>query len=114
MITLYIDTLANITGCDSVLTINLTIVNTIGLNEDVLSAGMRIYPNPSSGIFQVKFNEALLEPKKIRVMNVMGEEITVQTFTTDGSLDLSGQANGVYFMHIEGEDLGRIWRIIKQ
>ncbi len=111
---IYIDTLANMTGCDSVLTLNLTIVNTIGLNDDVLAAGMHIYPNPSAGIFQVKFNQELLEPKKIQVTNVIGEVIWTQTFTASGILDLSNQSKGVYFVRIEGENLNRIWRIIKQ
>ena len=43
------DTLVATNGCDSIVSLNLTIVSTVGLNNPVILSNVKVYPNPTSG-----------------------------------------------------------------
>ena len=43
------DTLLASNGCDSIVSLNLTIVSTVGLNNPVILSNVKVYPNPTSG-----------------------------------------------------------------
>lgn len=84
-----VDTLINHTGCDSIVQLHLTINITTGLNEAALSSGISIFPNPSNGVFNIRFNNATIMPAKARVINVIGTEVLNKTITSSDSIDLS-------------------------
>jgi hypothetical protein len=70
-------------------------VNEIGKEDDIT-----IYPNPSSGIFNVKF-EGIKAERKIAVYNMLGQD--VHSVTEPGnafSIDLTNQPSGIYFISI--------------
>ncbi len=74
-----------------------------GINNPLLSAdGISIYPNPSSGIFSVKLSATPVSG--ISVYDVLGNKIAEFTPTEIKNdvyeMDLSGQAEGVYFLQI--------------
>jgi uncharacterized repeat protein (TIGR03803 family) len=76
------------------------------------SASINVYPNPSNGIFKLGIrNYELGMNCQVEIYNVLGEKVYSQfniqhpTF----NIDLSGQANGVYFYRVlteNGELLG--------
>lgn len=63
-----------------------------------------VYPNPSTGIFNLEFNT---EIKNIKVSNILGAEIYNQNLDLNGEtskqIDLSNFANGVYFIRVANE-----------
>jgi len=61
-----------------------------------------IYPNPSSGKFQIKTNAV---PTELIVYNVMGEEVFRTTTAGEQNpvIDISGQAEGVYLLRVRTE-----------
>ncbi|TNE79768.1 MAG: T9SS type A sorting domain-containing protein [Bacteroidetes bacterium] len=99
----YTDTLINTTGCDSVVTLDLTLKPN-GVHESDLASGIYIYPNPSKGVFNVKFAQEATEFRTVRVTNLQGQEVYRANLSSGSTIDLSNQSNGVYFINIESED----------
>lgn len=110
----YVDTLINHTGCDSIVQLHLTINITTGLNEAALNSGISVFPNPSNGVFNIRFNNAVIMPSKVRVISVLGTEVMNKTITSSDSIDLSPYESGIYFLSIENEGATKTWRIVKQ
>ncbi|KAB2914332.1 MAG: T9SS type A sorting domain-containing protein [Bacteroidetes bacterium] len=109
----YIDTLVNATGCDSVVTLDLTLKPN-GISEYNLASGILVYPNPSNGTFNIRFENNDDQIRSIRVTNLMGQQVYQTTLTSSSAIDLSNQSNGVYFISIEAKDgLPIVFRVIK-
>ena len=68
-----------------------------------------IYPNPSRDIFNISFTSDTKQDLKVRIFNVIGEEIisdNLQQFIGEYTkqINLSDNAKGVYFLEIEMGD----------
>jgi len=74
-------------------------------NVDFLNDNVIIYPNPSSGIFNIKMKN--LADFKFDIYDISGKEIMSKTNTSQNNtmLDLSKYAKGLYFIKIT-TDLG--------
>jgi PKD repeat protein len=94
--------------------INITVVHpplqnldaSVGLKELQSAAKLSIYPNPSTGLFQVTINGLNTLQSKLSVFSMMGELIYTQTISnTDGSLSanisLPDAELGIYFIKVE-------------
>ena len=77
---------------------SLTILNT-GFDETV-DLVLKIYPNPSNGIFNIHGNNSNV---KVKVFNVFGKVILNNETMLPGKVDLSGQPAGMYFIRIVSE-----------
>ena len=64
------------------------------INNDI------VYPNPSNGLVKIKRNEA--NEFKIVVTDILGNVVYTREniFTTETSVDLSSEKNGIYFIQI--------------
>ena len=72
-----------------------------------------LYPNPTTGLFQITFPADLASEAQVVVYDVVGRKVATQSFATTGKmeLDLSAQAEGLYTVLIQiGQ--GRIVRKI--
>lgn len=81
------------------------------------SSEIKIYPNPSNGIYNIQYTSELAGQKKnISIYNVLGERIYLSDEKVETSnIDLTSQPSGIYFITIETEDHKLIKdRIIKQ
>lgn len=70
----------------------------------------QVYPNPSQGDIQLKISELTLESMEIRVLDLNGRELFVQSSdpTNLVQLDLGNLASGVYLIEVkQGEKFGR-------
>ena len=98
----------------------------LGLGIDNLtsiSTSINVSPNPSHGIFTIRFNhsenarpdESFGRVSGVEIYNVMGERVLKQILRStqpartgtggdDKTIDLSGQPNGVYFYRVLRED----------
>lgn len=71
------------------------------MNEIVNNNLLTIYPNPSTGIFQLATGYWLLTDLKIQVYNAIGEMVLSETVNQNKStIDLSDKSNGVYFIKV--------------
>lgn len=78
--------------------------------ENILSNSdeIRVYPNPSGGVFNVELG---IGSYAVQVLNIIGE---VLFYTRDNKVDLSDYEAGIYFLVFQDE--GRRWvkKIIKK
>jgi PKD repeat protein len=88
-----------------------------GINELGDWAGIRIYPNPSTGQFSVKFDYNI-GATQVTVSNLLGEIIFDEiTETVDGRLlniDLSEYQEGIYFVKLKTDSSEQVKKIIVQ
>ena len=75
--------------------------NDLPHNSDIFN----IYPNPSSGIINIKIKENQANDISISICNILGEKVSeneIQNPPSENiSFDLSGYPNGVYFVKIQ-------------
>jgi len=72
-------------------------------------ANLEVYPNPSRDIFNVSFISEDTQDLKVRILNVIGEELIsedLQQFVGEYTkqIDLTNNAKGIYFLKIETND----------
>ena len=69
-------------------------------------ANLEVYPNPSRDIFNISFVSEEVQDLKIKIVNVIGEEILsekLEQFIGEYTkqIDLTNNAKGIYFLEIE-------------
>ncbi|MGB0882046.1 MAG: VPS10 domain-containing protein [Vicingaceae bacterium] len=74
-----------------------------------------IFPNPTTNIFTVKFNEEV-ENTDINLVNVLGEDVFSKNIknTDQIIINLEGFAKGVYFLNLSLKDKKSVFKIIKK
>ncbi|MEY3324969.1 MAG: hypothetical protein RLZ11_1283 [Bacteroidota bacterium] len=106
----YAATVRDVNGC-----VNTSNVLTIGAEA---SDKLWIYPNPTSGAFQIRYYHAgdMNEKRIISVYNAAGQLVATQTFNLTFTsapylrmdVDLSGAARGTYVVKVAHEYSGKI------
>lgn len=82
---------------------------TVGIAKKNLTDDIKVYPNPSSGIFVV---EGFSKGEKFNVVNALGEIVmSITTTNAKTKIDLSNKANGVYFIKTNN---GYTHKLVKQ
>ncbi len=79
----------------------LIIQTHIGIDE-LLKRSLRIYPNPSNGVFNMEFSSALGEDIEIRIINVLGQILREERLSPTELywLDLSNRPQGLYLLQL--------------
>jgi len=77
--------------------------------HNLLASELKIYPNPSSGIFFIEYPSNTTVD--VLITNLRGQIISSQTIYTSSSFDLSDQEPGFYFMHILGDKINTLKKI---
>jgi hypothetical protein len=93
-------------GCTQ--SIVVTVGENTGLNYTTEFA-VQIYPNPSSGLFQILVSG--VSSIRISVFNVMGSLIEVQNYFVDSSglgpsIDLRKKSSGLYYVEVLNHSTG--------
>jgi hypothetical protein len=78
-----------------------------------------VYPNPTDGVLQVRFNSTSSQAIDIRVMNMVGQQLIGDSMNNfsgafQKSYDLSSLPSGVYLFQIATEKGSRTERVIVQ
>lgn len=79
-------------------------VSTVGVDENMLTSQVSVYPNPAHGNFSVFVSNTDLEVSSIKIFNVQGSIVkTITTFDNTGRImvDASELSIGAYFVNIE-------------
>jgi subtilisin-like proprotein convertase family protein len=100
------------TSCQTVSTI--TAVQNAGLLQ-----GIEVFPNPSTGVFEVKLDNAQRGVITLRVTDAVGRTVITQTLRKNTAafqqkLDLSGLRTGVYNLHLDMPTGSTVVRLLKQ
>ena len=106
------------TVCGTIDTITEDVLMTIGINENELSRSLDVFPNPSAGVFNVSFELEVLRDVQLEVVDQLGRVLYSHDFSTTMSvrnhkIDLSNQANGLYFIRVNAEEMTAVKKITK-
>lgn len=98
------------TSCDNILV--------VGVDEnDPLSGGVVVYPNPSEGLFNFKallnnVNNLNLTVTTMTGKVVYSKDVEQRSGDVVEQIDLSGQAKGVYFLKVTADDKTSVEKLI--
>jgi hypothetical protein len=107
----YSDTLVNAAGCDSIVTLNLTLSYT-GINE-LNPSQLVVSPNPTKDNFSINGLELLGTITSLEIKDAAGKVVKVldPTATNFSSVGLKA---GVYFLAVTSNKTERVIKIIKE
>ncbi|MCH8554058.1 MAG: T9SS type A sorting domain-containing protein [Schleiferiaceae bacterium] len=82
--------------------------NTVSVNPSELNQRLNVFPNPSQGTFTINFDMASIRYMQLQVINAMGQVVLQDGAVTTSdfyqkTIDLNGQAKGVYLLQIKTE-----------
>lgn len=100
----YLDSLQTVDGCDSILVLQLTILQGI---QEVDDGMITVYPNPTSGRIKVVADDVL----RIDVYNINGQ--LVKTAFKESVIDISALPSGVYTLKVETMKVSFVCKVIK-
>ena len=85
---------------------------TLGIEDTNLSNNLKIYPNPTDGVFTIE--SGIEKNIEVWIMDVLGKQIYSSHTISKGnnSIDASGLSEGVYFLKFEMESKHMIKRLI--
>ena len=84
-----------------------------GINDYTLDNSVSLYPNPTTGLIQIKNEEWRME--NVEVYDVYGKLLNVMSVNDHtANLDLSGYAKGTYFVKVTTERGVVTKRVVKQ
>ena len=101
------DTLLASNGCDSIVSLNLTIVSTVGLNNPVILSNVKVYPNPTSGKLTIDAENY----KGVEVYDTSGRLIIKSKLNT---IDLEEQSKGLYLLKINANGTTEEFKVFKE
>ncbi|KGO86435.1 hypothetical protein Q765_11180 [Flavobacterium rivuli WB 3.3-2 = DSM 21788] len=86
----------------------------LSVSNSALKNAVTVYPNPSSGVFTVSAagNQALT----YQLYNVLGQAVTSGKITTQGTINITGAANGVYMLKVTEQASGKSanYKLVKE
>jgi hypothetical protein len=97
----YNDTIPNAAGCDSIITIDLTLEFT-GIGE-LKSEIIQLSPNPASNAINIKGINDLIDVQEIKLISMTGS-VLLKSNSILKTIDVSNLARGVYYIHITHSD----------
>jgi hypothetical protein len=73
---------------------------TVGINDNQLADGFKLFPNPTTGLLNIEFNANTTAT--VDLYNVLGERVMTKTFNAAGlrTIDLGNLDNGIYYMNV--------------
>jgi len=94
-------TTQNITGCDSIVNLILSVISGTGIYHNDLEKELTLYPNPTTGELRI-INHTLQETDNIEIYNMLGQK---QPFSIHQghffTIDVSHLPAGIYVIKIE-------------
>lgn len=90
-------------------------IATLGISDDVFGAGIKLYPNPTTGNVTLSFNENIAETT-FTIFDVIGKEVYVSQKVNEKSvlLNINHFSSGVYFVQIQNDKSQKVIRLIKE
>ena len=84
---------------------------TVGINEEVASSVVAVYPNPTTGVVTLDINNETATEFVVNIYNVTGALVSSNTYPAKGGLlnetiNLSSYVDGIYLIRINsGNDI---------
>jgi hypothetical protein len=73
-----------------------------GINEETTKNTFSVYPNPTNGVFQIKFETKIATKSVLEVYNSFGQKVyTTTNLQQEMKIDLYNYSKGIYFIKID-------------
>jgi len=97
-------------------TVNIYFTAPNNIAEYIINNQYNIYPNPTTGIFNIQNNGSSKKKFIITVRNIQGQMLLTEKIEIDKTLalDLSNFSNGIYFLTLQNEKENFVKKIIIQ
>ncbi|MDI9338990.1 MAG: T9SS type A sorting domain-containing protein [Sediminibacterium sp.] len=101
-------------GCANTASATIIVSGCVGLANNTSSAAeFNAYPNPTSGVFTLAFNNGL--EKTITVSDVSGKVVyTIVSDKAQIEINLSELSNGIYTVKVQGNQTVNVLKVVKQ
>jgi hypothetical protein len=80
----------------------------LSINENIFSGKLTVYPNPSTGVFNLDLVEVKNGDYVISVSNILGDKVYSEVRnvnnTTSAVLDLSDLSSGIYMLNVQNDN----------
>ena len=94
------------------MSIRLVLSLTSEVEESEVLSGVSLFPNPTNGLVNVRTENAGVY--NVEVTNLLGEVVNQGTFNGSTTLDLNGEAKGVYMVRVYNAEGSMVERITLQ
>ena len=101
------DTLVASNGCDSIVSLNLTIVSTVGIDNPAILSNVKVYPNPTNGKLTIDAENF----EDVEVYDTSGRLIIKSSLKT---IDLEEQSKGLYLLKINANGTTQEFKVFKE
>jgi len=97
-----VDTLSNVNGCDSIVSLNLTVQDPPAVSSiaDEINANLYFYPNPTSDQLTMDIDQKA----SIQFVSIQGEVVKNQEIEGKTTIDVSRLAKGFYLLRVKTRD----------
>ncbi|MGH2664262.1 T9SS type A sorting domain-containing protein [Flavobacterium sp.] len=101
-----------IAGCQSTASVAITVQTFLG-NEEFNLNSLTYYPNPVvENILKLSYSEKLTN---VIIYNIVGKQIFTKKLNANKEeIDMSGLADGVYFLKVSSGDVSKMIKVIKE
>jgi len=101
--------IVNAFGCTDTMTMMITVVDFIGINDMVGENRLLVFPNPTTDRFTIHYKSANKEKINVSVEDILGRTVFYEsskpTSNYSANIDLSSNSPGIYFIEItNGKD----------
>lgn len=115
----YILEVVDIDNCTLTDTVAVTVEACAGLEEQEMFDEVAIFPNPTSGIFDVQINTNSDKQISFEILDVQGAVLSSQTLVmipglNTVSFNVESLSPGIYFLKLKGADNQRSYKVIKK
>ena len=97
------------TVCGTVDSLTINVTSTISLEEFLINQNLKVYPNPSSGLFNIEFEMEGVKDLYVRIISPTGQRVFEENAGRNAStyrktIDLNAFARGIYILQIQTEN----------
>ncbi len=87
----------------------------VGFKESLISGGMLISPNPTSGLLNISFN-AIPQNTKIELYNSIGALVLTEVMSNkSNTINVGELSSGIYFMKVlEGNKVVAVKKVVRE
>lgn len=90
--------------------VRLVVDPALSINDVASLQGVSLFPNPSNGIVNVTTSTA--DRHLVEVFNVLGSNVLTTSLNGNGTIDLSGNAPGIYSVRVSNGEAFMVQRIV--